>query len=94
MLNREIVRRRRLAEQRAHDIFGLENLGGEEVDGILRVQVEIHPVIPQRLHVGITSGCIIALGVRRAHVGGIFANHVGDGSFVLDHLLLPHVRRD
>lgn len=93
MLDRKEVRLRRHAESGLDDRFGLGDVRGEEVHRILRVQVIIDPMVSQSLQVGVASRCIVALGIRRAHVGGILADHIGDGSFVLDHLLLPHVRR-
>ena len=94
MLNGEEVGSRRNAQQLLNDLPGLENRRGKEVDRILRVQVKVGSVVPQRLHVGVASRHIVALGIRRSHVGRILADHVGDGSFVLDHLLLPHVGRN
>lgn len=94
MLNREEVGSRGNAHQLLHDLLRLIHIRGENIDGILRVQVEIDPMISQSLHVGVAPRRIVALRIRRPHVGRILADHVGDGSFVLDHLLLPHVGRN
>lgn len=51
-------------------------------------------MVSQCLHVGVAPRRIVALGIRRPHVGRILADHIGNSSFVLDHLLLPHVGRD
>lgn len=93
MLDGEVIRPGRYAEKRLDHLSGLVNRRGEEVHRILRVQVKIYAMVSQRPHVGITSRRIVALGIRRAHVGRVLANHIRDSSFVLDHLLFPHVRR-
>lgn len=94
MLNGEEVGPRRLTQQLLNDLLGLVNLRGKIIDRILRVQVEVGSVISQRLHVSVAARHIVALGIWRSHVCRILADHVGDGSFVLDHLLLPQVGWD
>lgn len=94
MLDREVVGSRRHAQQLLDDLLGLVDLRGEEIDRILRVQVEVGSVVSQRLHVGVAARRFVALGIGRPHVRRILADDIGNGSFVLDHLLLAHVGRD
>lgn len=51
-------------------------------------------MIAKYFHVCLTARCRIALRIGRAHVRGILSDDVSECSFVLDHLLLPHIRGD
>lgn len=94
VLNCEEVGSRRLTQQLLNDLLGLVNLRGQKIDSILCIQVEVSSVISQSLHVSVASRHVVALGIWRSHICRILADHIGDGSFVLDHLLLPQVGRD
>lgn len=73
-------------------LCGLD-LGRERIEVVSTVQIKIHSVVTQTLHVGLASGSI-ALGIRGPHICGILSNDICDCSLILHHLLLPHVRSD
>lgn len=51
-------------------------------------------MVPQGFHVRLAAGGGAALGVRGAHVGGVFPNYVGDCALVFHHLLFALVGGD
>jgi hypothetical protein len=53
---------------------------------VISVEIERGHNIAERGHVSLTSSCF-ACRVWWAHVGGVFADDVSDGHFVLDHLV-------
>lgn len=77
---------------------GLE-VGLDEFLGLLNVTIRILPVagidglcnkgVPHFLHVLETARLGITLTIWRSHVGRVFANDIGNGTFILCHVHLP-----
>lgn len=87
MLDGEIIRRRLISELGLDDNLGVLDLRWKRIEVILGIEIEIHAVVTESLHVGPAAGCLRALRVRWAHVGGPFTDDVHECHFVLDHLV-------
>ena len=94
MLDGEEVGCAWLGQVGSGDVEGVLNLGGERVQVVLGVEIKVDAVVAQCFHVGLAARGAVALRVWRAHVGGVFANDVGDCALVLDHLLHALVMGD
>ena len=90
MLDRKIVSSSWYCQNLPHNILRILNGGRKRVQVVLRVQIEVGDMVTQSFHVGTTTGNIIALRIRRPHVGWILSNDIGNGTFILNHLLLAH----
>ena len=88
MLDGEIIVRARGREDAFHDVHRVLDLGWERVEVVLGVEIEIDAVVAQGLHVGLAAGFGGTLRIGRSHVCRVFADDVGKGTLVLDHLLL------
>ena len=76
-----------LSEEGGGDVKGGVDLGGERVEIVLSIEVEVDAMVTKCFEVGLAAGDDVALRVRGAHVGGIFADNVGNCALVLHHLL-------
>ena len=92
MLDREVV----IGTSRTQDLLDnvLGVLDSVRVEIVLGVQVKIDAMISKSFHISPATRLLTALGVGGSHVSWVFPNDVGDGSFILDHLLLTHVGCD
>ena len=63
------------------------DVGGECVQVVLGVEIEVDAVVAELLHVGLAAGGAAALRVGRAHIGWVFSDDVGEGALVVGHLL-------
>ena len=91
VLNRKIVCDPCSAERGFYNVFGCLNLSRKWIEVVLSIEIEVDAMISEGFHVGLAARRSIALRVWWAHIRGIFADYVGEGSLVLDHLLLSHV---
>lgn len=91
MLDGEVIVRPRGREDAFHDVFRVLDLGGERVEVVLGVEVKVDAVVAQGFHIGLAAGLGGTIRVGRSHVGWVFADYVGEGTLVFDHLLLSQV---
>jgi hypothetical protein len=80
-------------DARLEDVLGLLNLLWGEIVVVISVEVERRNDVSELLHV-VHAGLCDACRVRRAHVGGVFANDVADSHLVSDHLIVALLARD
>ena len=88
MLDGEVIVRPRGCEDAFHDVLRILDLRWERVEVVLSVEIEIDAVVTQGLHVSLAAGFEGTLRIGRSHVCRVFADYVGKGTLVLDHLLL------
>lgn len=80
-----------LAEEGVVDhILSVLDLRWQRVEVVGRVQVEERAVVAEGFHVRPAAARLAALRIRWTHVGWVLSNNIGNGTFILHHLLDSH----
>ena len=88
VLDGEVIVRPRGCENAFHDVLRVLDLRRKRVEVVLGVEIEIDAMVTQGLHVSLTAGFKGTLRIGRSHVCRVFADYIGQGTFILGHLLL------